>query len=259
MARTATLNDASVSFIGVDDFSDLGAAGNLVDAIDAFDGKRGAVLVNVAPRQNEAKRWENGTPFGYFWYQDTLVVSTVDGRMLSLVKKLGVFESVNVMDIRSVLIKMQMDKMISDEFSDRIALSQFRSYDFAPRIVHYLLQGKEAPSVVMHKEDIPDAPHAAWWIDNFGNVKTTLLSSDVGFEAGKRVALSIGEFLCYQHLKDVPDGEIGLIVGGSGIGDQRFLEIVVQGGRASEQVNIAVGDVLLEPETIDTPTPETVQ
>ncbi|MBI1839007.1 MAG: hypothetical protein HYR95_01760, partial [Candidatus Colwellbacteria bacterium] len=84
-ARAATLLGGTVAFIGVT--NDLEASGNLIDALDAIEGKGGIVLVNVAPRNGTAKKWENGTPFGYFWYKETLVLASVDGLTLSLVKK----------------------------------------------------------------------------------------------------------------------------------------------------------------------------
>ncbi len=46
--------------------SEIEAAGFLVDAIDAMEGREGIVLVNVAPRGGKSKKWENGAPFGYF-------------------------------------------------------------------------------------------------------------------------------------------------------------------------------------------------
>src|SRR5512141_546524 len=79
--------------------NDLEAAGNLVDALDAAEGREGVILVNVAPRNGDAKKWPNGTPFGWFKCGGTLVVASIDGLTLSLAKKLGLFEAVHVFDI----------------------------------------------------------------------------------------------------------------------------------------------------------------
>ncbi|GEM_PF-1449009 len=46
----------------------------------------------------------------------------------------------------------------------------------------------------------------------------------------------------YRRLKDVPNGGLAVIVGSSGLGERRFLEIVVQGGNAGKQLDIKPGD-----------------
>ena len=249
-ARAALLTDASVHTLGVPSYSSIAAAGNLVDALDAHCGKRSAVLVNVAPRHGEARKWGNGAPFCFFEWQSVVVVATIGGHTLSLVKKLGLVEAVNVLDVRAVLMKMVHEHLLSPKEEERIAHSQFRSFEFMPRLASYLLHENEPPSTVLHLDEFPDAPSAVWWVDNFGNVKTTLLPEDVGFESGKRVALSLGEFVCHESLKDVPDGEVALVIGSSGVGERRFLELMVQGGRAAERLNLAVGDELLDAETL---------
>jgi len=143
--------------------NDLEAAGNLIDILDASEGSEGTVLVNVAPRHKEAKRWENGTPFGYFYYKNTLVISSIDGLTLSLVKKFSLVESINLMDIPTVL-------------ENEISL--------------------------------------------------------------------LGGLNFYPRLKDVPDNEVALITGSSGLWEKRFLEIVVQGGSAANILKIKSGQAI---------------
>jgi hypothetical protein len=59
----------------------------LVDMLDAStEEKEGVILVNVAPREKTKNRWENGTPFGFFYVGDTLVcASSIGGETLRLV------------------------------------------------------------------------------------------------------------------------------------------------------------------------------
>lgn len=247
-ARVAALLGCSTNFLGVDSYGDLSAAGHIIDVLDAVGNVESAMLVNVAPRHGKAKKWQNGSPFCHFKVGKTTIVSTFDGATLSLLKKLELVESVLLMDTLAVTKKFHMDGVVSEDEIDGIANSQFRSFDFTPRVLKYLLDGHETPATVVRMSDVPDAPHAVWWIDNFGNVKTTLLPEDVGFEPGKRVTLSCGDFLCYKQLRDVPDNEAGLIIGSSGFGRQRFLEVVVQGQRADENMNLTVGDEILEAE-----------
>ncbi len=153
IVRAQSLLHASASFVGVQ--SDLEAAGNIIDALDALDGRPGIILANVAPRNGGAKKWPNGTPFGYFWYGKTLVVASVDGYTWSLIKKLNLTQVIQVLYTKSS--------------------SQFRSFEFLPRVAARLVTRKQVPYTKLAIQNIPDAPTAVWWIDNFGNCKTTLL------------------------------------------------------------------------------------
>lgn len=237
VARAAVLTLGQVSFIGV--ASDLEAAGNLVDALDAYGGAPGAVLVNVAPRSGSARKWGNGTPFGYFWYRKILVVGTVDGRTLSLVKKLRLAERVGVLDIPSVVRRLVSQKLLSSPEGTAVAESQFRSYDFLPRAAAYLLKNREIVGEELALQDIATLPASVWWIDNFGNCKTTLLPSDI--PQGSEIKTKFGWLPYYGRFRDAPDGVTAVIVGSSGIGGKRFLEIIRQGGSAAETLGVSSG------------------
>lgn len=224
MSRAIALLGCPASFIGVQ--SDLEAAGNLIDVLDAAEGRKGVVVVNVAPRNGRGKGWPNGTPLGYFWYKDTLVLASVDGFTLSLANKFGILTEVQILEI-----------------PEEYAKSQFRSFEFLPRAAKTLLAG-ELLKGEQFSFTILEAPKAIWWIDNFGNCKTTLLPEDRGFAVGQAVETKVGEFRCFEGLKDVPDGEIGMVIGSSGLQEKRFLEIVKQGGSAAEQLGISSGAVI---------------
>ncbi|NBD73895.1 hypothetical protein GVX82_02540 [Patescibacteria group bacterium] len=234
---------ASVSLAGVSDYGDLSAAGMLIDVLDAGRGGQGVVLVNVAPRHKGSKKWPNGTPFGYFRFEDTLVVSSVDGLTLSLVKKLGVAGEIHVLDVPTVAPILAHEGVIDEEHAAHLLETQFRSFDFTPFAAAALAHDVELPSEELSLGDVSDAPAAIWWVDNFGNCKTTLLPQDVGFVPGRRITLGDQSLTCYGHLKDVPKGEAAPIEGSSGLPGRRFLEIVVQGGRA-EELGFSVGSEL---------------
>lgn len=230
----------AVNFVGVS--SDLEAAGNLIDVLDAAGDQEGIIAVNVAPRHGRAKKWPNGTPFGYFWYNKILIVCTIDGEVLSLMKKLDLGDHVNVTDIRTIL-PMGNYPAEAVEFA---ASSQFRSFDYLPRLARIVWDEQDVPSEKMLFAEIPDVTTGVWWIDSFGNCKTTLLSSDVNFEPGAKREITLNgveiSATCYKQLRDVPDGETGLILGSSGYGQQRFLELVIQGTSASKRYHITQKD-----------------
>ena len=246
LARTASLTGASVSLVGVGDYGDLSAAGNLIDVLDAYRASRevSAILVNVAPRHKGSKKWQNGTPFCHFKVGNTLVVSSFDGLTLSLIKKLGLVKEVFLMDIPTVTEAMVKDGAITNDERNRIISSQFRSFDFTPLALAYLLKGNTVPAETSSINDIPQAPKAIWWIDNFGNAKTTVLPEEIGFKEGEKIQTALGVFICYEHLATVPKGESALIIGSSGINQHRFVEIVVQGGSAKDRFDLSIGTEL---------------
>lgn len=225
--RVSALLGAPVATIGIQ--SDLEAAGNLVDALDAANGQRGLVLVNVAPRNGSAKRWPNGTPFGYFFYKKTVVVASLDGLTLSLGSKLGAVNNVTLIEDSRLIA----------------ATSQFRSFELLPRYGTDLVRGKKLSGHSFDLGEVPFPPKAVWCIDCFGNTKTTLLSGEIGFRPGTKVKTRVGALTCYERLKDVPNKKAGLIIGSSGLGDVRFLEIVAQGVSAAEHFGLAIGDTVL--------------
>lgn len=238
--RLATLfPQTQISMVGIADFVEIEAAGNLIDMLDASEGKEGVILLNSAPRQK--KKWPNGTPFGYFWYKKTLVVATIDGLALSLVKKLGLASEILVTDIPTVTASLVKEGTITEELAYQLVHTQFRSFDYMPRLAKWVMDGLDIPSEIYSFSEVEDIGKSIWWIDNFGNAKTTVLPEEIGFEAGKKVQTKIGELICYPKMKNVEVGTPAIIIGSSGIEGKRFLEIIVLGKRASDTFNLHVG------------------
>jgi hypothetical protein len=242
--RLASLLGVPVNFVGV--ANDLEASGSIIDVLDALEDRPGLILVNVAPRDHAAKKWENGTPFGFFKYKNALVVSTIDGHVLSLVKKFQLTEAIEVMDIPTVVKTLAKDGAINENLEGFISESQFRSFDFLPRIGAFLAQGGNVPTTKLNINEISDAPHAVWFIDNFGNCKVTALLDEIKIETSGLVKTSIGNIPFVSQLKSVSDDHPAIIVGSSGLDKKRFLEIVVQGGNASQVHALSQGDIIFE-------------
>lgn len=241
---SSLIKNSSANCFGVK--NELEAAGFLVDAIDAFDGREGVILVNVAPRGGKSKKWENGTPFGYFWHDKTLIISSVDGLVLSLAKKIGIIKEFYVVDITEVLSFVN-DNELDKEIKERITKSQFRSFDFLPRLAAWILEEKKIPVEKYNLAEIAAIGNCVWFIDNFGNIKTSLLKKDYDV-FGKEVSLKIEnkayKLNFYEHLKDLPNKEMGLTVGSSGIVNERFLEIIIRGGSATKKLGIQEGSLV---------------
>lgn len=230
-ARVATTvpQAGPVQFIGAQ--NDLEAAGNLVDVLDGLEGAESIIFVNVAPRGTVKTVWPNGTPFGYVKFNNAHIFTTVDGFALSLLKKVSKQPiTVAVYDIPTVVGALTQDTALQEH----IINSQFRSFDFLPRIAGHILSGNTVPTTEF--TEIPDVPLAVWWTDNFGNAKLTITAEEAHYTTGQTVQVKIGNtdhtLTYYNRLKDLPHGELGIYTGSSGFGKFRFLEITKQKGES---------------------------
>lgn len=132
------------------------------------------------------------------------------------------------------------NNQLKKSLKNKMIRSQFRSFDFLPYVAKYLFTGNKIQGVKLKLNDVPDAPNAIWWIDNFGNCKTTLLVDDI--KQGYQKFDKYNKLPYYARLKDVPDKVSAIIIGSSGFGKHRFLEVVSQGGSAAKILNISVGE-----------------
>lgn len=243
-SRLASLHSTGLSFIGVE--SDLEAAMQLIDVLDATEGRPGLILVNVAPRGGRTAQWENGTPFGYFRFGDTLIVASVDGYILSAVKALGLLTEVNLLDTHTSATAMLKAGFISEDAASRIPTTQFRSFDFIPRAGVFMQGGGTLPSTLHDLALIPDLPKAIWHIDNFGNCKTTLITTDV---ATSETSTRFGTLPYFEQLRNLPDGTAGLVHGSSGLRETRFIELMIQQSNFARQHNVHIGDSVFTEES----------
>lgn len=245
----------AMTMIGVS--TELEAAGNLVDVLDATDGTKGIVLVNVAPRvEGELTGCLNGAPFGCFSVGETMVISTGTGYTLSLMEKLGMVKDVDVFDIPTVTQwAVEQGLIMNKNVADDIVHSQFRSFEFVPRLAWWIYQHKNPPAQLMDiSGQIKKPPFAVWWVDCFGNCKTTLLPGDLRKMLrlypesmppwGKLPESPFLDLPIYEHLYEVPTETPAWVNGSSGFNTARFLELVVKGGSAAEQLGLASGSQL---------------
>jgi len=254
--RFDTLFGVKPTFLGVGSYSPIEAAGNLVDQLDvltkfplADKSRENIVLVNIAPRAEDIKqKWDNGTPFCYFRIDNTLVVSTYEGHCLALARDLGIISDVQLLDVPTATAAAVEWGDLSAKEAEKINHSQFRSLEFLPLVAYWLWKGKPVPSKQQSLVELPSPKGQVWQIDNFSNVKTTLLPEDVGFEQGKQITLHNGEVAtCYRRLADVPKGVTALTIGSSGYGAHRFLEVVIGDcGKAGSVHGFAIGSPVLE-------------
>lgn len=233
-----------VQFCGVS--SEIEAAGNVVDALDALAGHSGILLVNVAPRNGDAKRHGNGVPFGACVVDGSWILGTLSGAVLSLVQKvLGRL----IPELRRFKMEMVVHQLgLGAQEARRIADAQFRSFEILPRLAAVTVRDGRMPEWEPHRANIPVPPHCVWMVDCFGNLKLTILPWETRFRPGRILQYRIGSqtcmFRCYPSLASIPDGVIGVTVGSSGLGRVRFLEIQMQGGSAAVALGLKSGDMV---------------
>ncbi|HEX3082453.1 MAG TPA: SAM hydroxide adenosyltransferase [Candidatus Saccharimonadia bacterium] len=230
------------------------ATGHLIDQLDAaislpqsHKGGKTVILMNVATRGEDVrKRWNNGTPFCYAWVGDVLICSTYDGPGLSLARDLGIIKEVQVMDIPTVMKAAIEWGELTEEEAYRIEHTQFRSYEFLPLAARWIYEGRDVPSETGTLEHLPSVKDHIWFIDNFGNAKTTILPEQIGFEEGKQFKLANGHVaVCTRRLADVPHGKVALTIGSSGFGNRRFVEVTIQRGNAAKTLGLSVGGLVV--------------
>ncbi|MEK7098391.1 MAG: SAM hydroxide adenosyltransferase [Patescibacteria group bacterium] len=222
--------------------SDLEAAGHIIDLLDAIrcSKREGIVLANVAPRNGCQKQWPNGTPFCYTYVGQALLVSTLAGHTLSLVKKLRLAETLYVLDIPTVMKWAVRKRLISISEAEHTVATQFRSFEFLPRVALWIAGRWKVPAQKMQvQEVVPDAPLAVWYIDDpFGNCKTTVLEHE-------RNRTRFSDLAFCKRLADVPSKDLSWVVGSSGYGNQRWLELVVNGESAAKKLDVGIGNLLI--------------
>ncbi|NQV89907.1 hypothetical protein HQ487_00695 [Candidatus Uhrbacteria bacterium] len=230
-----------VSFIGAS--TDSEAAGNVLDILDNADEAPGIIAVNCAPRHGRAKKWKNGSPFGYAWFENKLIVGTIDGLCFSFLKRFNLISEIHVTDITTVL-------PVGGYTPEQVAMAaqtQFRSLNYLPRLAKIVWDNHDVPSEILPMKEVADLPSLIWWIDCFGNAKTSLTADDIDFSPGaiKQVQFNDGTSIsmtCVERLADVPDKEPALIIGSSGFREHRFVEMVVQGASVAERFHLHKND-----------------
>lgn len=236
------LPNKQINFIGVK--NDIEASFCLLDTLDAIENRHCIIVVNIAPRTNE-KRWDNGAPFAEFLFKNARVFATLNNGVFRLLQdflkedlQISVYNAPKVIPYLGVKLESQY----------RVMSSQFRSFDFLPKLLVARLKGKELPSEKWTVEKSQEIIHLVTFIDNFGNVKTNMKKNHddpyLIFCASYNVKIGERSFnmLFHQHMKDVPDGNLSIVVGSSGLGENRLLEIIKKGDSAVEVLQCKPGD-----------------
>lgn len=239
LVRASTLfPEARIHFCGVS--STLEAGGIVVDLLAAAAAPT-IVLVNVAPRDGSGKQWPNGVPFGYVEFRGHFIFGTVGEFVFSFLQKLtGTPIAVHCFDIPQALPFLGIPK----EEQERLRSTQFRSLWFLPLVARQVTAGVPIPTTPYSA--VPPLPDCVWYIDNFGNAKTSLIPEEIGFAPGQvlRFTLDSGRELslpCYAFLKDVPNSTPAVIIGSSGFLGKQFLECVIQDVRPEINLRLASG------------------
>lgn len=205
---------------------DIEAAGCIVDMLDAGLDTKQIIVANIAPRTE--REHENGSPFFYAQIGNVLVIGTIT--TFSLLQKLTIISEVQETDVYEVC-----SRFLPDKIAQRIAHTQFRSFEYVPRLAKWLDEQKDIPSRTSTIRAIEK--EYVWFVDNFGNCKTTITEQT-------DLPHTLNQLPFYPRLADVPLHTAAVTRGSSGYGEQRFLEVVVQGGNAAQELDLHVASVL---------------
>ncbi|MBI5230184.1 MAG: hypothetical protein HY981_02730 [Candidatus Magasanikbacteria bacterium] len=219
----------------------LEAAGNIVDAIDALDGRAGAVVCNSAPRRDA--RSTNGSAIVYVQLGQATIISTI--RSLGLLKKLIPNLHAQAVDVDAFIQALGVER---DTFN-------FRGLEVIPRILCSLRDGCNMESVSTLHDKFPTVEPCVWLIDTIEGRPTNLKLSILQYEApwfvpGQTISIQFGAmpkrmFTCFERLTHIPDEEAGIYEGSSGLGTRRFLEVAVMGDSAAARFTVLKSGMLV--------------
>lgn len=246
LTRANVLFNCPANSLKLGIYSDIQSAGNLIDILDACEGREGIIILNVAPRFGTAKRWSNGVPFGFFQFKNTIIVLTVNEFVLALLKKLEITEHVNVTQISHVVDTLINNGLVRSENRDYLINTQFRSFEYAPKLAKLVKDKVDFPFEKLSINENDELKLGKiWFVDSFGNCKTTLLKEELKISNEGYVKTKWGDIKFYEKLKDVENDDLGIYIGSSGLNDKRFAEITIQGGNAASGIGINIGDSVL--------------
>lgn len=250
------LTEGYLPIVYVNGVKDDHEAGHcVVDILGRPSPFQTVILANAAPRRDNDRDkagWHNGTPFGHVWIEGRLVVSTIGGFALSLLKKVRCGDLIiQRTDIAEVAPLLTSDH----EEQTWLASTQFRSLDYVPRLAAALLAKKvQIPS--HNYTEIPDLGDRVVYVDRpFRNVKLGLCLQDLidrGFDLEKPFSIQAHARTFVTHfypggLTTIPEAQIGLVVGSSGWGHPRqskLLELQIKKGTAATALQVEAGDLI---------------
>lgn len=214
------------------------ACGNLVDAIDAGVD---IVLCNSAPRRDT--RETNGDGIVYLEINGTLIVSTLGA--LGLLAKFVPEASLKVQEVNVAAFMEAFGSTNRSRFN-------FRGLEVIPFLAQTLRRGHDLAELCRVRYIVPPAQPFVWLVDEIEgrptNLKLSVLRSDLPeFAQGRTIEVKFNgqdrNYLvrCYERLTDIPSGELGIYEGSSGMGNERFLEIALLGGSASNLLEVQRG------------------
>jgi hypothetical protein len=220
------------------------------------------ILGNPAPRAQTHGVWPNGRPVCWANIQGTYVITTFAPEFFALAHRLGLVSAVNLLDTEVVLAWAVAEGLVRPDQAKRMN-SQFRGASLIPWLARLIaLQQYDVPCQA-HDLGLPQQPQgivARIDTEDFGNCFLDVLPRDVGFRPGRELLLADDQPVrCYARLADIPPGELGITIGSSGWGDDHFLMVAVQGGRAAKRLQalgpierdvLKAGDQLLHPDMV---------
>lgn len=177
------------------------------------------IFSNTAPRKEDKKAQANngGEKLMYAKLSNGFEIIAVNaGYAFSFVKP-------NIREFRYVKVKNEG--------------SQFRSRDYYPKAVAQMVEkNKEFIGKRGNRTLVPNIPkNKIASIDGYGNIKTTVRSSELKLKPGQTISIEIHK---QKHLAiytdgvfNVQEGELAFAPGSSGH-DDKFMEIFVRGGSA---------------------------
>lgn len=200
------------------------------------------IIVNSAKRKGNNN---HNVTFGKVVIDDVLIITTLGGYELSLLKKLQILpQDTWAYDIPKVLKWAVDSKLITSDYGVFLNETQFRTFELAPLLLLWESNSLSGLSDCCNQvKEIPDLNNRIVFSDIYGNLKTSEFSV-YPIDYNRDFLLKIGDeergvITSYNQLSEIPDGKLGLNVwGSSGFNNIRLIELNVKGGSAKDFLRI---------------------
>lgn len=200
------------------------------------------IIVNSARRKGNNN---HNITFGKVVVDDVLIITTLGGYELSLLKKFQILpEGIWAYDIPKVLEWAVESKLITPNYAIFLNETQFRTFELAPLLLLWESLSLSGLSDCCNTvKEIPDLNNRIVFSDIYGNLKTSEFSV-YPIDYDRDFYLKIGDeergvIKSYSQLSEIPDGELGLnLWGSSGFNNLRLVELNVKGGSAKDFLKV---------------------
>jgi hypothetical protein len=204
------------------------------------------LMVNCAPREDSViKGQPNGQTFGFQFYKNNLIITTLQPQILAMFKEHGICESFKSVNFESYFNFLANKGYITKDKAHELANTQFRSKNCTITLAKSLIEGQDKGFEFDTLEIIEKVEKRLFIadVDEFGNLKIEDLDNIAqNLQFGKKAKIKLAnkefEVNVRARLTDCPLEELALIKG-SNKGKIELVYMGLSSGKSAQQITSA--------------------